>query len=317
MSALLNDSVSKVTTIAPSTCANVIAGFDILGFATPEFGDTVTVIRKDEPGLTIEIDPTGHPSPAFPERNVATVVIRKAMEALRLEAGFHVKVHKDIPLSSGLGGSAASAVAAIVAFNKFLNQPFAPQDLLYYALFGEAKAGGQAHADNVVSCLVGGLNLVFSIEPIEYVSLPPLPVPCVLVHPHLRIATKHSRQVLRPNLLLLTHVQQTRYLSALITGLYRQDIALIAKGLQDIIIEPQRAKILPSFYHVKDAALDNGALAASFSGSGPSMFALAPDAAQAQKIGKAMQAAFVERGIPADYWVTRVSEQGARVISSR
>lgn len=313
----LNDSVLSVTAFAPATSANVIAGFDILGFPIPDLGDTVTITRQSQQGLTLEIASDGYLSPAKTTSNVATLVIEQVITTLQITAGFVVHLKKGIPMSSGLGGSAASSIAALVAFNGFLKQPLSTAQILHYALFGEEKSGGTAHADNITPCLLGGLHLISAMDPIEYVPLPHLNLPCVLIHPHLQIVTKQSRQALQSTITLQSYVQQSRHLATFIAGLYRNDITLLKRGLQDVLIEPQRAKLLPCFYQVKKAALDFGAIAASFSGSGPSMFALAENTNQAKQIASQMQAAFWQENIASDYWITAISEQGAHIIEQR
>jgi homoserine kinase len=215
-----------------------------------------------------------------------------------------------------MGGSAASAVAAIVAANAFLKTPLPPEKQLHYALLGEAVASGAAHADNAAPCLLGGLILTLVSEPLEYVSLPvPRGILCVLVHPHLRVDTKTARGILRREISLSEHVSQSARLAGFIAACYRDDLSLLKRSLTDLIIEPQRAKLVPGFAEAKAEALQAGALGCSLSGSGPSVFAWTDSAKSADRIAGAMVVAFEKAGHSADRWISPVSPSGARILS--
>jgi homoserine kinase len=227
--------------------------------------------------------------------------------------GFSITIRKGIALGSGMGGSAASAVAALTAFNAFLIKPLTLHELIPYALLGEELACGQQHADNVIPCLFGGLTLIQSYQPMKVISLPVPDIYCVIVHPHLRVETKAARAALSATLALKTHVQQSANLAAFIAALYQKDVDLLAQATHDVLIEPQRAHLVAGFYHVKDAALQAGALAVSLSGSGPSMFAFAKTETAGKTIALAMQNMFKANNIAADSWVSHISSHGASI----
>ena len=212
-----------------------------------------------------------------------------------------------------MGGSAASAIATLVAFNKFLSCPISNHEIIQYALLGEEITSGHRHADNIVPCLYGGFTLIHATNTLEVI---PLPIPdlfCVIVHPHLHVATKEARSVLKDQLSLKDHVTQSANLAATIAALYRKDDALLQKVLCDILIEPQRAHFVPGFYRIKNAALQAGALAVSFSGSGPSLFALA----KSKKIADTVCAIMTEnfKNIGSDTWISRIALKGAHSVS--
>lgn len=312
---------ARARAFAPATVANVAVGFDILGFACGPLGDTVTVTRIPE--RTERVAQVSGPAdiagqiPTDSARNTATAALRSMREALQLDFGFEISIEKGIPLASGMGGSAASAVAAVVAANALLPEPLPKPQLLGHALAGEAVASGSIHGDNVAPCLLGGLVLVRSVSPVDVVALPvPEEVVCVLAHPDALVDTRSARAILRPEVSLRSFVGQTGNLAAFVAACYRSDLELLGRALVDGVIEPQRASLVPAFAGVKRAALDAGALGCSISGAGPSIFALARGMTAARKVEGAMRAAFAAAGVVAELWVTGVDPVGARIVEA-
>lgn len=310
---------TSATAFAPATVANVGVGFDILGFAIEGVGDRVTVTRTAEPGVRIEgmlgISDAAA-IPLDPEKNTAGVPLLEMIEDLKLDFGFSVKIEKNIPLGSGMGGSAASAVGAVVAANALLLKPLSLEKLLNFALEGEAVASGAKHADNVAPCLFGGLTLS---TPGENPVISRLPYPrelfCVVIYPAMRLDTQVARAALKPDLSLKLHVQQSARLAAFVAGCCTSDLDLIQRGLEDILIEPQRAPLIPGFAEVKKAAMASGALGSSISGAGPSVFALIRDRASAQVARDAMIAAFSSSAsLSAKGWISPISSRGAYLL---
>ncbi|HEX8500035.1 MAG TPA: homoserine kinase [Pyrinomonadaceae bacterium] len=312
----------SATAFAPATVANVAVGFDIHGFAVEAAGDRVTVTTTDEPAVTIrevtDADgaPYGPEIPLDPARNTATVGLLALLEEHKPGFGFEVSVGKGIALGSGMGGSAASAVASLVAANSLLPRPLDTEALLPYALLGEQAASGAVHPDNVTPCLLGGLVLVPSLSPFRYVRLPvPREMLTVLVHPHVRVDTRGARRMLRDSVPLADFVRQTAGLAGFVAGCYTGDLGLIGESLRDHVVEPQRAPLIPAFAEVKAAALAARALGASISGSGPTVFAFVTSPAAAERVRHSMLRAFREHGgTEADSWVSPVSEHGARIL---
>lgn len=312
----------RATAFAPATVSNVAVGFDILGFAFDAAGDEVTVaLTEQETVRVVEIvDATGKlPHGAIPTgatENTATVGLLQLLEDVRPGFGFEVEIRKGIALGSGMGGSAASAVAALVAANSLLERPLAKESLLPYALAAERVASGAAHPDNAAPSLFGGLTLVVSTDPVRCVRLPiPEGLLAVLVHPHVRVDTRDARAVLRPSVPLRDHVRQSANLGGFIAGCFTNDLELMKSSLNDIIIEPQRASLIPGFARVKSAALEGGAIGVSISGSGPSVFALVDSEDTAERVREAMTAGFKSSSVAeVDSWVSPVSEEGARVV---
>jgi len=316
----------SATAFAPATVANVAVGFDILGFAIESVGDVVMVTLTergtDRASVRIKeiVNDTGTSGALDisldPARNAATVGLIRLCDELRLNFGFEVTIRKGIALGSGMGGSAASAVGALVAANSLLQSPLPRHALLEYALLGEQAASGTAHPDNIAPCLFGGMTLVLSVHPVRYVSLPvPASILAVIVHPRLRVDTHKARSILKPSVLLADHVRQSANLGGFIAGCFGDDLEIIGHSFSDLVIEPQRASLIPGFAEVKAAAMEGGALGASISGSGPSVFAWVTSKKVAEQVRDAMVQAFKVYGsTEADSWISPVSEQGATII---
>lgn len=307
----------RAAAFAPATVGNVAVGFDILGFATESVGDTVTVERIDEPTVEIgEITGVVTDLPRVADENTATVGLVQLIADCGLDHGFRVDIEKGIPLGSGMGGSAASAVAAIVAANELVDQELPKEAILSYALLGESVASGDVHGDNVTPCLCGGLTLTRSLEPIDVIEIPvPDDICCVLVNPNLRIDTYRARQVIPKELPLESFVHQSANLAGFISGCYRGDLELIRRSFRDMLIEPHRAPLIHGFGKVRQAALNNDALGCSISGSGPSVFAWVENEATGERVRDAMVSAFASAGVDANAWISPMSCPGAQVLT--
>ena len=305
----------RATAFAPASVGNVAVGFDILGFAIDTLGDRVTVTRRDAPGVNIgAVRGLADSLPLDAARNTAGGALIAMQAALGLPFGFEVEIDKGIPLSAGLGGSAASAVAAVVAANALLDTPRTKEELLDFALQGEAIASGAKHADNVAPSLFGGLVLALGAEPPRLTEIPaPAGVRAVIMHPHMLLATKAARAILRPDVSMPAFVEQTANLAGFIAGCFQNDLDLIAASLRDVVIEPQRAHLISGFEPARDGALAAGALGCSISGAGPSMFAWARDA-DAGAVLAALRAPFASRNIGADGWIVGLRSDGARLV---
>ncbi len=307
----------KVTAFAPATVANVAVGFDILGFPVEAEGDTVIAERTEEPGVTIAaIDGLARNLSLAPHKNVAGYVAELFTKAYGFPFGLRLSLHKGIPLSSGMGGSAASAAAALMAAAGFLERSPGPRDLLPFALEGERLATGAAHGDNVAPCLFGGMTLLRSLEEGDIVSLPfPSQLRAVLVHPRLSLDTRDGRAALGDCCRFEDVVAQSANLAGFLTGCFREDFELISRSLRDVLVEPKRAAMVAGFDAVKAAALAAGALGFSLSGSGPAVFALCRGGEIAEAVAKAVEHAWNAKGVETESWVSPISEKGAHVIA--
>jgi homoserine kinase len=302
-----------VSAFAPASVGNVGVGFDILGHTVTGPGDRVTVRRILEPVVRIAaIRGNTLPLPYEAERNTAGMALIALRERLGIPYGFEIEIDKGIPFGSGMGGSAASAVAALVAANALLRKPLAREALYPFALDGEAVASGGRHGDNVGPMLVGGLVLSTADR------LVPIPVPpglhCALVHPAAVVETRAARAALAGSYALHEFVAQSANLALVLAGCHAGDIELIRAGLNDVLVEPRRASLIFGFDRVKQRALDTGALGVSISGAGPSVFAWCADEGTAHSVAGWMRAAFSEVGYASEAWISPVAGPRAEIV---
>ncbi len=306
----------SVRAFAPASVGNLAVGFDCLGMALASPGDVVVARRSPRPGVVIaKITGDGGKLPRDPSRNTATVAARALLEAAgRGQEGVVLELEKGLPLASGLGSSAASAVAAVVAVDALFDLGTGAEGLLAAALAGETAACGSAHPDNAAPSLLGGIVLVR-----QGGEIVPLPVPAGLavavVRPHLSLSTKEARRRLPRTLPLATIVAQMADLAATVDALHRGDFAALGRAVRDRIAEPVRSDLIPGFAAAKAAALAAGGLAASISGAGPSVFVLCEGVATAELAAAAMARAFErEADLAVDCHFGLVPKEGARVL---
>ncbi|MGF7217310.1 homoserine kinase [Spirosoma lacussanchae] len=310
--------MKSINVFAPATVANVACGFDIFGFAVDNPGDKITLTLREEPGVTItDIIGDDGRLPREAHRNTAGIAIQSYLQHIdRTDVGVDAVLHKQMPLGSGLGSSAASAVAGVFAINELLDRPLTTRQLIPFAMEGERIACGSAHADNVGPSLLGGFVVVRSYQPLDVIRIDTTAnLFCTLVHPDIEVNTKDARFILKNEVSLKNTITQMGNVAGLIAGLMTPDYDLISRSLVDVIIEPVRAILIPEFNEAKQAALESGALGCSISGSGPSMFALSRDADTASRVGAAMQQAFLGVGITSEAYISEINRQGPRVIA--
>jgi homoserine kinase len=300
---------------APASVGNVGVGFDLLGHSVTGTGDRAEVRRIDEPVVRIAaIRGCVTDLPMDPRQNTAGVALMALRKALGLQHGFELVLHKGIALGSGMGGSAASCVAALVAANALLPQSLPHESLYGFALDGEAVASGSRHGDNLGAMLLGGLVLA-THERLLRIALP-AEWHCALVHPHVVLETRKARAALAGHYELGAFVAQSSNLALVLAGCWHGDAALVREGLKDVLVEPRRAPLIPNFARVKQAALDHRAMGASISGAGPSVFGWYENRNDAQAATLAMQAAFAEAGLDSDARVSPIDGPAAELIAS-
>ena len=304
----------QASAFSPASVGNVGVGFDILGHVIEGVGDNVTVRRIDAPevritgihGATVDL-------PLDAPGNTAGAALISLREALALPFGFEVEIGKGIPLGSGMGGSAASCVAALVAANALLDAPLTREQLYPHALVGEAVASGGKHGDNVGPMLLGGLVLA-TAERLTKIHVPAA-WHAAVVHPDAVLETKHARAALAGHYALGEFVAQSAQLAQVLLGCERGDAALVRAGLDDVLVEPRRAPLIAGFDAVKRAALAAGAMGASISGAGPSVFAWCESLAEAERAAQGMAAAFAQAGFDSDVHITPIAGPAAAVIA--
>ena len=311
-------SLDEATAFAPASIGNLGVGFDMLGLAIAGVGDRVVAKRTESPGVVISDvqDPDGKPHPflsANATENTASIAAESLWQSHGNGGGLELIVQKGIPVESGMGSSAASAVAAAFAANALLDEPLDNAALLEHALAGEKFASGGLHADNVAPSLIGGLVLCPNVLLPAMISLPAIPgVSSVLVHPRLEVNTAESRRGLAASYSMAQWLTQQGYLAGFIAACHSGDIDLLGHCLRDVIIEPQRAGSVPGFGEVKVAAMNAGALGCSLSGSGPGIFALCRDESAAD-VAEAMESACRALSYDCSSWISPLDAPGARL----
>ncbi|MDZ4083375.1 MAG: homoserine kinase [Bdellovibrionales bacterium] len=312
----------SATAFAPASVANVAVGFDLLGFAVDVAGDTAHVEVTDDGEISIgKISGLITSLPKDPEKNTATAGLIKFKKDLGLKNGFRVSIEKGIPLGSGLGGSAASSVASLFAANSLLSEPLENAELLQYALIGEHAASGSYHADNIAPALYGGMTLATlsnNTPGAPSVTVNQLPVPtklwCVLLHSQIEIETKTARGILKKEIPFSAHLQQSAHLASFMVALFDENYSLLKASAKDLIVEPQRRHLIPSFDAIQAAALTNDAICCTISGAGPTIFAWAKSESDAKTIEAAMMQVTRSMNLKAQSWSLKIPCAGARPV---
>ncbi len=303
-----------IKVFAPATVANVAVGYDILGFAIDGPGDDIIIRPGDKPGLHIKsIVGDQNRLPKEVMKNTAGYAAHRLLASIgALDEPIIMEIQKKMPFGSGLGSSAASAVAGAFGVSTYLKTGLEKIDILKFAVEGEEIADGSWHADNVAPSLLGGMVLVRNNETLDCKKIHiPHGLTAVVIYPKVKVLTKDSRDILKKEISLNSHILQSGNLGAFIAGMYTSDYGLIKRSLQDIIIEPQRAHLIPHFYDVKEVALNAGALGFSISGAGPSMFALCDNTLIAENIKEKVKALYKERKIRNKIFISGINHEGA------
>ena len=312
---------------SPATVANMVCGFDILGFAVENpydememrlvpraagqsIVDAIKIINIDDYNL-----------PTEPEKNVAGAALIALIEEYEEKQmgstllAFEVKINKLIKPGSGVGSSAASSAGAVVGANHLLGNIFSKDDLVRFAMNGEKVASGVKHADNIAPCIFGGVTLVRSIFPLEIIALPSPSLHVTIVHPQIEVRTADARSILRQNVQLKDAIKQWGNIAGLVAGLMKGDYDLIGRSLEDVIIEPVRSILIPGFDELKKACIAAGALGGGISGSGPSIFFLSKEKDTAVKVEDAMKELYTRLGLAHHTYVTSINQSGVQIVS--
>jgi homoserine kinase len=309
----------SVRAFAPASVSNVACGFDIFGFSIERPGDEVIASQGPAAGGVeiTEIRGDDGRLPRETHKNTAGVAVQTLLESTGCTRGVRLVLEKHMPLSSGLGSSAASGVAAVVAVNRLLRLEASQDLLLRCAMEGERIACGSAHADNAAPCLYGGFVLIRQSDPPEVISLPvPADLTCAVVRPHVEVETRTARKLLGNEVPLKAAVRQWGNVAALVTAFFRNDFELLARSMEDTIAEPIRAPLVQGYEATKATALSSGAIGCNLSGSGPSIFAFCRGLDAAEFTADAMMEALAAEGLEADRMVSEVGAQGARVLTA-
>jgi len=309
--------IESIQVFAPATVANVVCGFDVLGFAVNEPGDEVIIRVTDKPGIIIsKITGDNGRLPLDPAKNTVSVSVQHYLKSIeRTDFGLDIELHKKMPIGSGLGSSSASTVAGLFAAKTLLGDETDVAKLLPFAMKGEEMACGHGHADNVAPALMGGFVLIRSYEPLDVIRLPhPKGLYCAIVFPDVDVPTREARQIIRDKIYMKDAVTQWGNVAGLVSGLFMNDIDLIGRSMKDILVEPVRSMLIPDFYKMREMTMEMGAVSFGISGSGPSVFAFTKSEEQAKLIAQKLQKHLAGLGIGSNIYVSDINDQGPRVI---
>ncbi|HEY0429409.1 MAG TPA: homoserine kinase [Pyrinomonadaceae bacterium] len=305
--------MNEIRVLSPASVSNVVCGFDCLGFALTEPFDEMCVRLIEEKTVKI-VNRDRFDLPTDPEKNVAGKALLSLMRAAGVEFGFEVEITKHIKPGSGIGSSAASASGALVAANKLLKERFSKAELVEFAMDGEEIASGARHADNVAPCIFGGFVLVRSANPVDVVALDFPTMFATVIHPQIEIKTSEARKILPAQVSLTDAIRQWSNLGALVAGLQKADYDLIARSMEDFIVEPVRKSLIPKFDEIKNESLKAGAFGGGISGSGPSIFMLSVNLETAQKVENAMRKIYEQTRIDFNIYVSPINSQGVKIL---
>ncbi|EOR95004.1 Homoserine kinase [Arcticibacter svalbardensis MN12-7] len=307
----------SIKVFAPATVANVVCGFDILGFAVDAPGDEVIMRRKAEPGVVItKITGDDGRLPMEASKNTVSASVQDYLSYIeRTDIGVEIELHKKMPIGSGLGSSSASTVAGLFAINTLLDEPLNRMQMVPFAMKGEELACGSGHADNVAPALLGGFVLIRSYKPLDLIKLPfPESLYCAIVFPEVDVPTRDARRMIRDKVLLKDAVIQWGNIAGLVTGLFMKDLDLIGRSMIDVLVEPVRSILIPDFYKLRDIAMGLGAISFGISGSGPSVFSFAKDKDTADKITLAIKKHLNALQIGCQTYVSPINGEGPRIL---
>lgn len=304
--------MQSVKVFAPASVANVSCGFDVLGFALHRPGDMVEMQLNESGRVSLDhIEGDEGRLPRETEKNIVSAVVINYLQHLGVKQGVGIKLCKQMPFGSGLGSSSASAVAGLVAINELMDRPMTREELLPFAMEGERLASGNAHADNVAPALLGGLVLIRSYDPLDVVRLPYPENLCVaLVYSHVEIPTMAARKIIRSSIPMKNAIRQWGNVGGLVAGFCTNNIDLIGRSMEDVVVEPIRAMLIPMFYEMRELALENKAIGFGISGSGPTVFALCDNKETAQNIASVLHDLLEQSGIESTTYVSDINKTG-------
>ena len=307
----------SIKVFAPATVANVVCGFDVLGFAVNEPGDEVIMRRTNKPGIKIsKITGDNGRLPLDPQKNTVSVSVEHYLNYIgRPDIGLDIELHKKMPIGSGLGSSSASTVAGLFAAKSLLDDQTDLLELLPFARKGEEMACGHGHADNVAPALLGGFVLIRSYEPLDVIKLPhPAGLYCAIVFPDVDVPTREARQIIRTKILMKDAVTQWGNIAGLVSGLFLNDLDLIGRSMQDVLVEPVRSMLIPDFYKMREIAMEAGAISFGISGSGPSVFSFTRDEETAKLIAQKLQKQLASIEINSNAYVSPINDEGPKIL---
>ena len=262
--------MNSCTAVAPSSTANLGPGYDVFGLGLDPLNDQVRIVKRPGRSGRIMIKVVGESRGIIPreaESNSAGLVIKRMAEDFEVSDDLFVTIRKGIPSGAGMGSSAASAAAAALAFHQLFGLRVGKPTLIEYAAEGELASAGIRHYDNVSASVLGGFVIVRTEPRLEFIRIaPPKNLVLVVAVPLIEVPkrkTEFARSVLPKKVPLRNMVHNVSNASTIVAGFALDDVEMIARGINDIVIEPSRKHLIPGYDEVKQRALEAGALAVS------------------------------------------------------
>jgi len=303
---------SKITVKAPSSTANLGPGFDVFGLAVDAFFDEITLTKKKS-GISIITEDN---IPTNPDNNTAGLVVKNMIKKFKIKDGIEIKIKKGVPAGFGMGSSAASAAATVIAFDRMYELKLDENTLVEFAGSGEKASAGSVHYDNVAASVLGGFVIVRT-NPLNVIKIePPMNLRMCIAVPKLEVPekkTKVSRGVIPKKVSLVDSVANLSNAATIVAGFMKKDPELIGDSIKDVIVEPARQHMIPGFAKVKENALKAGAFGVTISGAGPSVIAFSNSSADLKKISLAMSRGFASANTKCQTVICKPSK-GAIVI---
>lgn len=334
-----SSSYSCIATASSST-ANLGPGYDVFGLGLDAFEDRVkitttrkrmTMSNRSKKQIIIKMSDEEERSgkrgrgrgggitiPSNPEDNSAGLVVKRMAKEFHIEYDLDINILKKVPAGFGMGSSAASAAAAAVAFDNLFDLKIEKTKLVEYAAEGEVASAGIKHYDNVSGSLLGGFVIVRTSPKLEFIRIePPKDLVLVIAVPLIQVPkrkTEVARSVLPSAVPLKSVVHNVSNASTIVAGFMSKDIEMIAKGIDDVIVEPARKHLIPGYDEVKRKATKAGALAVTISGAGPSIISFLKSNKDGKEVADAMAAGFKQAKIESMTVICHPST-GAKVVS--
>lgn len=307
-------SESTVKVFAPASVANVGCGYDTIGFAIHGLGDEITMTLRDDSKMVIA-PIEGTDLPTEPEENVASIAVQALLDRIGSKQGFDITIKKLFKPGSGLGSSASSAAGAVFAANILLDRPFRREELLEFALEGEAFASKSYHADNVGPSLLGGFNVIRAYGPLDIFQVStPKDLLVMIIFPDVVIKTAESKKLVPKTLSIKDARDQWANVAALIQAMNTSDYDLLKKSVTDVVAEPVRKPLIPGYDDVKAICFEHGSVGFNISGSGPSMFAFFKDQEELDSAKAPIQEVYKKLNLPVIIHESTINESGCTVI---
>lgn len=309
---------NSIKIFAPASVSNLACGFDVMGFALEQPGDEIIIeVDKSQSEPKIETITGDEKKLSYNlEENTAGMAILKIAQKYPDVNYAKITINKKMGIGSGIGSSAASASGAVFAVNQLFDLKLELNDLIEFAMLGEAVASGTIHADNVAPSLLGGFTLIRGYDPVDIVKInTPLDLYCNIIYPAITIKTSDARKILPESIPLKTAIKQWGNVGGMIAGLITGDAELISRSMTDLVAEPVRAPLIPYYYDLKQAAADTGAIGCNISGSGPSVFALSQNKETAGNIEKNMCKVLDNAGIKYQTYISKINNTGPIILS--